>query len=206
MRISVLKHNYVLNQLCPLNERCEKLYDLNFNHPNSKSYETHPPCTALPIHTLRQSFSQILTFSLAFSSFSLFSQFLPINSEKFFFSPYLLFARHKIQIMWTHVIITVSKVCFLVQLHITIYQCLYLLNSWEVQESQNLHERFHLLSLVTWIKHISLNHQPSWLKKVNCFLKFKFRILLYFTARVLKLLSFPSFLEINVMLHKYSSA
>ena len=85
MRISVLKHNYVLNQLCPLNERCEKLYDLNFNHPNSKSYETHPPCTALPLHTLRQSFSQILTFSLAFSSFSLFSQFLPINSEKFFF-------------------------------------------------------------------------------------------------------------------------
>ena len=34
------------------------------------------------------------------------------------------------------------------------------------------------------------------IKKVNCFLKFKFRILLYFTARILKLLSFQSFFEI----------
>ena len=85
MRISVLKHNYVLNQLCPLNERCEKLYDLNFNHPNSKSYETHPPCNSPPYSHSQTAFSQILTFSLAFSSFSLFFQFLPINSEKFFF-------------------------------------------------------------------------------------------------------------------------
>lgn len=82
----------MLNQLCPLNERCGKLHDLNFNHPNGKSDQTHPPHTRLPSHS-QAVFSQILTFSLALSAFSLFSQFLPINSELFF--TYLLFARQK---------------------------------------------------------------------------------------------------------------
>ena len=117
----------------PTNERCEKLYDLNFNHPNSKSYETHPPCNSPPYSHSQAAFSQILTFSLAFSSFSLFFQFLPINSEKFFFPIFFLQGKKPNNVN-THNYYCVKSM-IPSQLHMTIYQCLYLLNSGEVQES-----------------------------------------------------------------------